>query len=75
VARLDRGAPQLEFVRTKDIIERHLPLDRSTIVDVGGGPGRYAAWLSAIGHDVHLLQSPSASSRHALPPAMILPAA
>jgi SAM-dependent methyltransferase len=45
----------LEFERTKELIGRFLP-DRSLdVVDVGGGPGAYAAWLADLGHRVHLV--------------------
>ena len=45
----------LELVRTQELITRHLgppPLD---ILDVGGGPGVYAAWLADAGHRVRLI--------------------
>jgi ubiquinone/menaquinone biosynthesis C-methylase UbiE len=44
----------LEFVRTKEIIERYLPLPPGVIVDVGGGPGAYARWLVELGYRVYL---------------------
>src|ERR1700675_4093790 len=40
---------QLEFFRTKEIIARHLPKKPTVILDVGGGPGHYALWLSEVG--------------------------
>lgn len=52
--RLEKYA-RLEFVRTKEIISRHLPKKRMAILDVGGGPGGYALWLAKLGHSVRLV--------------------
>jgi ubiquinone/menaquinone biosynthesis C-methylase UbiE len=54
-ARLGKHSGQLEFYRTKEIISRHLPKKRSVILDIGGGPGRYACWLARLRHRVHLV--------------------
>ena len=54
-ARLGTHSGQLEFYRTKEIISRHLPRKRAVILDIGGGPGRYALWLAKLGHTVHLV--------------------
>jgi ubiquinone/menaquinone biosynthesis C-methylase UbiE len=54
-ARLGMQFGQLEFYRTKEIIARHLPKRRTVILDIGGGPGRYAHWLAKLGHTVHLV--------------------
>lgn len=53
--RLDSGPGQLERVRTQEILLRHLPPAPARIVDVGGGPGAYAAWLASLGYTVQLL--------------------
>ncbi len=53
--RLQNGPPQLEFVRTQDIIRRTLPSPPVTVLDVGGGPGAYAFWLAELGYRVHLI--------------------
>lgn len=53
--RLLEGSSNLEFERTKRILLRHLPRRPSTIIDVGGGPGRYSSWLAQRGHSVHLV--------------------
>ncbi|HWE67124.1 MAG TPA: methyltransferase domain-containing protein, partial [Acidimicrobiales bacterium] len=45
----------LEFARTQELILRFLPQRRLRILDVGGGPGAYALWLSELGHDVTLI--------------------
>jgi ubiquinone/menaquinone biosynthesis C-methylase UbiE len=49
------GLGRLEFERTKDILGRVLPPAPGVVCDVGGGTGRYAAWLAAQGYTVHLL--------------------
>ena len=45
----------LEFARTKELLERFLPPPPATVLDVGGGPGVYSAWLAASGYRVHLV--------------------
>lgn len=54
-ARLRSGLNELEFVRTQEIIRRHLPEGTLRILDVGGGGGVHAEWLLADGHLVHLV--------------------
>jgi ubiquinone/menaquinone biosynthesis C-methylase UbiE len=54
-ARLQSGPSQLEFARTKEVIARWLGHSPAVILDVGGGPGAYAAWLTDLGHEVHLV--------------------
>jgi ubiquinone/menaquinone biosynthesis C-methylase UbiE len=53
--RLSTAVGELERVRTQEIIQRHLPDPPSIILDVGGGPGTYACWLSERGYEVHLV--------------------
>ena len=53
--RLLKGSSNLEFYRTKQILSRYLPRRPVTILDVGGGPGRYSFWLAEMGHSVHLV--------------------
>lgn len=53
--RLASGRGALEFARTQVLLERYLPAPPSEVVDVGGGPGRYAVWLAECGHTVHLV--------------------
>ena len=53
--RLEFGPSQLEFVRTQEIIGRHLADRPRVILDVGGGAGAYALWLAGLGHEVHLI--------------------
>jgi len=44
----------LEFERSKILLSQHLPTT-GRIIDVGGGPGAYAAWLAGLGFDVDLV--------------------
>jgi ubiquinone/menaquinone biosynthesis C-methylase UbiE len=53
--RLATGAGALEFARTQAILQRYLPPPPAVVADVGGGPGRYAAWLAERGYRVHLV--------------------
>jgi SAM-dependent methyltransferase len=43
---------QVEFTRTCEILERHLPSPPAVVADVGGGPGRYSLWLAERGYTV-----------------------
>lgn len=53
--RLSSGRGELEFLRTKHLIEQFLPGGTGlSIVDVGGGSGPYAFWLAEKGHRVAL---------------------
>ena len=53
--RLRSGRGELEFVRTKQIIEQYLPNESGlSTADVGGGSGPYAFWLAGKGHRVSL---------------------
>ena len=49
------GAGALELRRTQDILTRRLPPSPAVVLDVGGGPGVYALWLSERGYTVHLV--------------------
>jgi ubiquinone/menaquinone biosynthesis C-methylase UbiE len=70
------GLARLEFVRTKELLARHLPAPLAVVLDVGGGPGAYALWLAQQGYRVHLLdpielhvaQAREASSRQPATP-------
>jgi SAM-dependent methyltransferase len=46
---------RLELARTQELVLRHLPPAPSAILDVGGGTGVYADWLSRLGYRVHLV--------------------
>ena len=45
---------RLEFERTKIILQERLP-PVGRLIDVGGGPGVYAAWFAARGYEVDLV--------------------
>ena len=49
------GPFRLELARTQELLERYLPEPPAVVLDVGGGPGVYAAWLAERGYEVHLL--------------------
>ena len=53
--RLASGRQRLEFLRVRDLLERHLPAPPATVLDVGGAAGRYAIPLAAAGYDVRLI--------------------
>lgn len=55
ISRLDQGLGPLGLARTQELIARFLPAPPAKILDIGGGPGRYAAWLARQGYEVHLL--------------------
>jgi SAM-dependent methyltransferase len=50
--RITQGLGELEFVRTREIILRHLPQRQLRVLDVGGGTGVHARWLAEAGHEV-----------------------
>jgi SAM-dependent methyltransferase len=49
------GANRLELWRTQELLTRCLPAPPATIVDIGGGPGVYAAWLAGRGYELVLI--------------------
>ena len=49
------GLPSLEMARTLELLERFLPGPPADILDVGGGPGVYAAILARQGYRVELI--------------------
>jgi ubiquinone/menaquinone biosynthesis C-methylase UbiE len=53
--RITLGLGRLELLRTREVLERHLPNPPVSILDVGGGAGVHAAWLSDAGHRVHVV--------------------
>jgi 2-polyprenyl-3-methyl-5-hydroxy-6-metoxy-1,4-benzoquinol methylase len=46
---------QLEWLRTQELLEHHLPAPPAAVLDVGGGPGVYAGWLAERGYAVRLI--------------------
>ena len=54
--RLPRAAAgRLEYLRTREMLSRHLPPPPATVLDVGGGAGVYALPLAREGYSVHLV--------------------
>ena len=53
--RLREGRGRLEFWRTQDVLRRALPPAPARVLDVGGGTGVHAEWLSEDGYEVELL--------------------
>ena len=51
------GRPSLEFVRSMELLGRLLPPPPAAVLDVGGGPGTYAAPLSRQGYSVDLVDA------------------
>ena len=54
--RLEKGMGIFEFERIKELIELHISKPNSTIIDVGGGTGKYSEWLAKKNHNVHLIE-------------------
>lgn len=55
IDRLEHGLGIIEFYRSKEIISKYLG-ENLTIYDIGGGIGKYAAWLAEQGHKVTLIE-------------------
>ena len=53
--RLNSGTGLLEYLRTQELLARHLPAPPATIADIGGGAGVYALPLAVQGYQVHLV--------------------
>ncbi len=45
----------LEYLRTRELLSRHLPPAPATVLDVGGGAGAYALPLASEGYSVRLI--------------------
>ncbi len=56
-ARLSDAIGQLEFVRTMELLERHLPPPPARVLDVGGATGPYSEALGRRGYETHLLDA------------------
>ena len=55
LGRLDDPRRAVEYLRTLDLLERHLPRPPAGVLDVGSGPGRYALALARAGYRVTAL--------------------
>ncbi|TMK72307.1 MAG: class I SAM-dependent methyltransferase [Actinobacteria bacterium] len=64
--RLMEGYSRIEYERTKELLERHLPPAPARVLDVGGGPGAYAKRLADAGYDVRLVDASPLHVRQAL---------
>ncbi len=53
--RLDAREGWIEAQRVRSLLAPRLPAPPARVLDVGGGPGAHAAWLTAAGHRVRLL--------------------
>jgi SAM-dependent methyltransferase len=53
--RLERESGRLEFLRTCELLDRHLPDPPAVVLDAGGGTGAYAFLLARGGYEVHFL--------------------
>lgn len=51
---------RLEHLRSLELLTRLLPPPPGRVLDVGGGPGTYAAWLTEKGYETHLVDPSSA---------------
>ncbi|HEY0304458.1 MAG TPA: methyltransferase domain-containing protein [Longimicrobiales bacterium] len=47
----------LEELRTRVLVERHIPAAPADVFDVGGAAGVYAFWLAELGYRVHLVDA------------------
>lgn len=53
--RLIEGGDRLELVRTLELLGNTLPTPPAHVLDVGGGPGVYAARLARVGYTIRLI--------------------
>jgi SAM-dependent methyltransferase len=53
----DRITGRIEFVRTRELLDRFLPPPPAVVLDIGGGTGVYARPLAAAGYEIRLLDA------------------
>jgi len=53
--RMVTASNRVEWERTAELLLRRLPAAPGRVLDVGGGPGRYARWLQDDGYEVTVL--------------------
>lgn len=56
-SRLEIPVFQLEELRSRELILRHIPAPPAVVLDVGGAAGAYAFWLAERGYEVRLLDA------------------
>ena len=54
-ARIRSGIGELELIRTREIVMRHLKGDALDVLDIGGAGGVHSEWLLDLGHRVDLI--------------------
>ena len=54
-SRLQTGQGKIDCARSRELLERFLPSQPATILDIGGGPGGHACWRAGLGYEVHLI--------------------
>ncbi|MFC1819459.1 methyltransferase domain-containing protein [Thermodesulfobacteriota bacterium] len=54
-SRLQTGHGKIDCARSRELLERFLPPQPATVLDIGGGPGGHACWLAGLGYEVHLI--------------------
>jgi 2-polyprenyl-3-methyl-5-hydroxy-6-metoxy-1,4-benzoquinol methylase len=54
-ARLRGAHGELEFVRSMDLLGRHLPPAPARVLDIGGATGPYSEALAGRGYETHLV--------------------
>ncbi|MFC0600313.1 class I SAM-dependent methyltransferase [Streptomyces palmae] len=52
---IDAADGRLELLRTQELLRRHLPPAPARVLDIGGGPGVHARWLTDDTYAVHLV--------------------
>lgn len=53
--RITSGLGEIELMRTREILRRHLPAPPARVADIGGATGVHAAWLAEDGYSVHVV--------------------
>ena len=56
-SRLSISVFQIEELRTRELITRHIPKPPATVLDVGGAAGAYAFWLAEQGYQLELIDA------------------
>jgi SAM-dependent methyltransferase len=72
--RLTQGHGVLEFLRTQELLARHLPVPPARILDVGGAAGIHALPLAQQGYEVDLIDPVELHVRQARDASAVAPA-